>query len=357
MVVPAAAGVGVRMRGDVSTRGRGLLLAGLTLWLWGGASRASHAQAVPRTHMLIVTGSSGEPRFASQFHALAMGLRAVATTKFGVPDSQITYLAEQTTPDPRAITGRSTREGISQAIDRIAARASAGDAVLILLIGHGSGDGTTSRFNVPGPDMSDAEFGAQLDKLSKQVVAFVNAASASGDFVKKLAGKNRIIVTATKSGFERNETLFAGHFVSAYVKDGADTDKDGRVSLLEAFTFARREVQREYETTNRLQTEHAMLDDDGDGTGRGDPGPRGPDGTVANRFFLQPAAGLTGAAASDPRVAELLATQAKLQSQLDTLRLSKAAMREAEYEKALEDLLTKISENASALRALGVRKP
>lgn len=315
------------------------------------------AQSVPQTHLLIVTGASGEPRFATQFHALAMGLRAVATTKFGIPDSLVMYLAEQTTPDPRSITGRSTKEGISQAFDRVAARAAAGDGVLILLIGHGSGDGDVSRFNVPGMDMSDADFNTQLQKLSKQVVAFVNAASASGDFVKKLSGTNRVIVTATKSGFERNETLFAGHFVGAYVKDGADTDKDGRVSLLESFTFARREVQREYETTNRLQTEHAMLDDNGDGAGRADPADRGPDGTVANKFFLQPSAGLSAAAASDPKVAPLLATQSKLQFQLDSLRMAKGKMKEEEYDKALEDLLTKIAENASTLRALGVRKP
>jgi len=330
--------------------------AGLTLLL-GGAPRSLIAQGAPRTHVLIVTGASGEPRFAQQFHALAMALRAVATTKFAIPDSQVIYLAEQTTPDPRSISARSTRENISQAIDRIAARASAGDGVLILLIGHGSSDGDVSRFNVPGMDMSDADFKAQLDKLNRQVVAFVNAASASGDFVKKLSGKNRVVVSATKSGFERNETLFAGHFVSAYVKDGADADKDGRVSLLEAFAYARREVQREYEGTNRLQTEHAMLDDDGDGAGRADPGARGPDGTVANRFFLQPTVGLSAAAASDPRVAELLATQARLQAQLDSLRLAKGIMPEAEYQKALEDVLTKISENASALRALGARKP
>jgi len=325
--------------------------------LLGGAPRASLAQAVPRTHLLIITGASGEPRFASQFHALAMGLRAVATTKFGIPDSLVMYLAEQTTPDPSSITGRSTREGVIQAFDRIAARASAGDAVLVLLIGHGSGDGDVSKFNVPGMDLSDADFDAQLDKLSNQVVAFVNAASASGDFVKKVSGKNRVVVTATKSNFERNETLFAGHFVGAFVKDGADTDKDGRVSVLEAFTYARREVQREYETTNRLQTEHSMLDDDGDGTPRADPGARGPDGTLASKFFLQSVAGVSAAAAADPRVGELLATQSKLQSQLDSLRLAKGIMKEDQYEKALEDILTKIAENASALRALGARKP
>ena len=338
------------------TRALGVIAACLTLSS-GIAFQASHAQGVPKTHLLIITGASGEPRFAAQFHALAMGLRAVATTKFGIPDSQVVYLAEQTTPDPRSITGRSTREDVSKAFDRIAARASAGDAVLVLLIGHGAGDAEVSKFNVPGMDMTDADFDAQLDKLSNQVVAFVNAASASGDFVKKVSGKNRVVVTATKSNFERNETLFAGHFVGAYVKEGADTDTDGRVSVLEAFTYARREVQREYETTNRLQTEHAMLDDDGDGAGRADPGARGPDGMIANKFFLQLDAAVSAAAASDPKVAALLSTQSKLQSQLDSLRLAKGIMKEEEYEKALEDLLTKIAENASALRALGVRKP
>jgi hypothetical protein len=242
-------------------------------------------------------------------------------------------------------------------MDRIASRAAPGDAVFIMLIGHGSSDGSVSRFNLPGADMTDADFRTQLDKFSNQTVSFINASSASGDFVKTLSAKNRVIVTATKSGFERNESVFAGHFVGAYAKEGADTDKDGRVSVLEAFVYARREVQREYESANKLQTEHAMLDDDGNGAGSADPGARGPDGIVAGKFYLQPSAGVSAAVASDPRAADLLATQARLQAQLDTLRLSKTAMPEAEYEKKLEDLLIRIAENASAIRALGVRKP
>lgn len=344
------------MLGGALWRYRRFGLAAVLLLL-GGGPQSAMAQSIPRTHVLIVTGASGEPRFAQQFHALAMSMRALAIGTFAIPDSQVTYLAEQTTPDPRVISGRSTREGVVQAIDRLAARAAAGDIVFILLIGHGSSDGDVSRFNVPGMDISDLDFKPLLDKLAGQSVAFVNAASASGDFVKSLSAKNRVVVTATKSGFERNETLFAEHFVKAYAKDGADTDKDGRVSLLEAFVYARREVQREYESSNRLQTEHAILDDDGDGAGRADPGVRGPDGTVANRFFLQPAGGLSAAAASDPRAAALLATQSKLEAQLDTLKLAKGVMPETDYQKALEDLLLKISENASALRALGVRKP
>jgi hypothetical protein len=304
-----------------------------------------------------VTGASGEPRFAQEFHALAMALRSVATTRFGIPDSLIIYLSENTATGASAVTGRSTRAEVMQAFDRIAGRSSSADAVLILLIGHGSSDGDVSRFNVPGQDITDAEFRSLLDKLNGRAVAFVNATSASGDFVKSVAGKGRIVITATKSGFERNETVFANHFVAAYAKDGADIDKDGRVSLLEAFTYARREVQREYETANKLLTEHAMLDDDGDGTGRADPAERGPDGAVASRFYLQPAGGLTATAANDPRAAGLLATQKRLEAQLDTLRAAKGVMKDADYQKALEDLLLKIAENASALRALGVKKP
>lgn len=321
----------------------------------GGGPKQLPAQAAPRAHLLIVSGASGEPRFAEQFHTLARSFRSVATSSYGIPDSLITWLAESTEPDPRAINGRSTRDGIIQAVTRIAGQAAPGDQVLILLLGHGTSDGTVSRFNVPGADISDADFASLLGQLSRQVVALVNATSASGDFLKTVAGKNRVVITATKSGFERNETLFGTHFVAAYTSGAADADKDGRVSLLEAFAYARREVQREYEGTNRLQTEHAMLDDDGDGTGRTDPGDRGPDGPVARQFFLQPA--VAAATAADPRAAALLARQSRLQARIDSLRGAKGVMPDSAYQSALEALLLELAETSSALRALGVRKP
>lgn len=331
--------------------------AGVALLSVLGGVPGADAQAAPQTHVLIVSGASGEPRFATLFHAEAMAFRGALTTRAGVPDSQITYLAEDPTKDPKAITGRSNRDGVIQAVEQIASRARAGDAVLFLLLGHGSAENDNPRFNVPGPDLSAADFGRMLERLSNQRVAFVNATSASGDFVKALSGPNRIVVTATKSGFERNETLFSGHFVAAFARDGADADKDGRVSLLEAFTYARREVQRAYEQSNRLQTEHAILDDNGDGVGSADPGERGPDGPRARSFVLGTAVGVNAALASDPRAAELLATQRRLQVQLDSLRLGKSAMPEREYEQRLEDLLLKLAETARALRALEPRKP
>lgn len=324
--------------------------------MWPGGPRAASAQAVPQTHVLIISGASGEPRFATAFHAGAMALRAAAA-KMGVADSLILYLAEDPSKDPRAISGRSNREGVTQAIEKIAARARPDDQVFILLLGHGSADNDVARFNVPGADLTDGDFAKLLDRLSPQTVAFVNAASASGDFIKSLSGPNRVVVTATKSGFERNETLFGEHFVAAYATEGADTDKDGRVSLLEAFTYARREVGRAYEQSNRLQTEHAMLDDDGDGVGRAEPAADGPDGQRARAFFLGVAGGVSASVANDPRAAALLATQRTLQQQIDSLRVVKTSMPEAEYEKQLEALLLKLAETTRALRALQVRKP
>lgn len=313
------------------------------------------AQGAPRTFVLIITGASGEPRFANSFHGQAMALRAAAKNRFGIPDSQIVYLAEDAAKDPGAIAARSTRDEVSKTIERIAGRAAGGDRVFVLLIGHGSTQSEQPRFSLPGPDLSAPEFAALLDRFKSQSVAFVNASSASGDFIKHLAAPNRIVVTATKSSYEGNETLFGQHFVAAYAADGADTDKDGRVSLLEAFVYARREVQREYEKTNRLQTEHAMLDDDGDGVGHADASDKGPDGLRARSFHLAPSA--IAVATSDPRAAELLATQQRLQAQVDSLRALRSGMKEEDFQKLLEPLLLKLAETNQALRALQPRKP
>jgi hypothetical protein len=165
-------------------------------------------------------------------------------------------------------------------------------------------------------------------------------------------------VTATKSGVERNQTVFAKYFVQAYTADGADTDKDGRVSLLEAFRFARREVERDYEEGNRLLTEHAVLDDDGDGVGHADASEKGPDGVRARGIYLGAAGGAAAAAvANDPRAAPLLARKAELEASLDSLRRRKGSMKESEYQEALEALVVKLAETNKALRELEVKKP
>jgi len=352
-----AASSGPAVTLGLSARTRRWGIAGLLIGLLSAVPVSLRAQGAPKSYLLIITGASGEPRFATAFHAQAMSLRTAALAKLGIPESAIYYLAEDVSKAPSAIRDRSSREGIAKAIDAIAAQASPGDRVLVLLIGHGSTQSEQPRFSIPGPDLSAVDFKALLGRLQAQSVAFVNASSASGDFVKALAAPNRIVVTATKSSNEGNETLFSVHFVAAYVSDGADVDKDGRVSLLEAFEYARREVQREYETSNRLQTEHALLDDDGDGVGHSDASDKGPDGLRARGFHLGSASGVAASLANDPRAAELLATQARLQAQVDSLRALRAGMKEEEFQRQLEPLLLKLAETNQALRALQPKKP
>lgn len=329
------------------------VLMGLTLVL-GGAPRAS-AQGPSATWVLIISGSSGEPRFATAFLELGAAFHDVVTQKFGVPAAQVQWLAEEPPADSRRISGRSTKASIDSAFARIATTAKPADRVFVLLLGHGSVQGGPARLNIPGPDVTAQDFASYLARLGTQTVVLVNGASASGDFVKSLAAKNRMILTATKSGAEGNESVFARYFVQAYTGTSADIDKDGRVSLLEAFQFARREVEREYEQGNKLLTEHAMFDDDGDGVGHADA--KGPDGARARTFYLAAPAGLSAQAANDPRAASLLAQRAGLESSIDSLRQRKGGMREAEYQAALEELLLKLAQTNRSIRELETRKP
>ena len=313
-------------------RGARRAVAAAALALGTGAGGAGAQQ----THLLVVVGIGGEPQYTESFHRSALAITEAARRRFGLPDSNVVYLAE--TAGQAGAAGASTKANVERALARLAERAGAGDELWIVLVGHGSAQGREPRFNLPGPDMTAADFRRALAPLAKQRVAFVNAASASGDFASVLAAPNRVVVTATKSSAETNETLFARHFAAALSGDGADTDKDGGVSVLEAFTYAKREVARAYEADNRLLTEHAQLADGG---------------SLAATMVL--AGGRT--AAASPEGARLRAERAALDARLAELRARKATMDSAAYERALEALLLEVARNGQAARAAAGERP
>ena len=283
-------------------------------------------------HVLIATGLAGEPRYAATFHAAAAALYDLAHGAWGVPDSSLVLLTEDPAADAARIRGRSTREGVGQALVALSRRVRPGDVLLVLLIGHGSGQGADSRVSLPGPDATAADFRGWLAGFEQQTVVFVNAASASGDFLETLAAPGRVVVTATRSALERNETVFAEHFVRG-LAGAADGDKDGRVSALEAFEYGKRETARAYESGNRLLTEHAQLGDSA------------------------LAAGVTfgGTRTVDPRAAELVAERRALEERVAELRGRKGTMDSTAYERELERLLLEIAEKTRAIRAMGER--
>ena len=206
-----------------------------------------------------------------------------------------------------------------------------GDRVFLVLIGHGSFAEREGRFNLPGPDLAPARLAEWLAPLHEQEVVVVSTASASGAFADALKAPGRVVVTATKSGQERNQTVFGEHFVAALTGQGADVDKDGRVSVLEAYEYATREVARFYESETRLQTEHARLED-GDG--------------LARSTFLQGESRETaaeGKESNDPALASLYAARRDLERQIEALRASKDTLAPEGYTSQLEALLVKLA--------------
>jgi hypothetical protein len=312
--------------GTVVTRAPHLafLLAALAL----GAPAAVHAQ---RTHVLIVNGLAGEPRFRASFARVAAMLADTARLRWGVADSSLVVLTEDSLGTTRR-TGPSTRDEIARAFARLSRRVSPGDVLLVFLNGHGSGEGLGSRVSLPGPDATAADFAGWLSAFGRQTVVFVNAASGSGDFAEALAKPGRIVVTATRTAMERNETTFAAPFVRGLTGTEADADKDGRVSVLEAFAYARKEVERAYESDNRLLTEHATLSDS----------------ALARTVAFGGARGST-----DPHVVALMGERQALEAQVATLRAKKESLEPATYERELERLLLSIAEKTQAIRASG----
>jgi hypothetical protein len=309
-----------------------------------------HAQ----THVVVVSGLGGDELHRERFFSWAVSMIDAATTRFGIADSSITYLAERVERDPELIDGRSTKENIETTFRELASRARADADVFVLLIGHGSYQGEESRLSLPGPDMTPQDFATVLNLFPTQTIALVNTASASGDFVAALSGARRTIVTATRSPFERNETVFGHYFVEAFSADVADVDHDDRVSVLEAFEYARTEVARFYESENRLITEHAVLDDNGDGEGSDEPDPATADGALAAQFVFDITSSMVAeVAVDDPELAALYQRQRLLQDSLAVLRVNRAEMATASYEEQLERLLVELSRTALAIRERG----
>jgi hypothetical protein len=334
--------------------------AALLVAAMGVAPNAAPAQT-GRARVLIVSGVAGDPQLADAFFKQATTMLDALKTRFGVPDSDMVYLAENPARDAARIKGESTKDNIERELTALGEGSKAGDVLFVMLIGHGGGDEKTARFNVPGPDITAADFARVLDGISGPVIAIVNAASASGGFIAPLSGPNRVIATATKSYFEKNQTRFANYFIQAYASDVADADKDGRVSVLEAFDYARREVARVYESENHLLSEHAQLDDNGDHKGTAAPDAKSADGALARRVFLGGRAGsvaaVARAASNDPRVAALERQKDSLETRIDSLRRRKATMDSTAYEKALEDLLVRLAEKNKAIRDAAGGRP
>ncbi|HEU4686913.1 MAG TPA: C13 family peptidase, partial [Vicinamibacterales bacterium] len=206
-----------------------------------------------KVFLLIVVGLGGDAETAKTFHRWGNTL-VESSQRLGVPPERLIHLVGEPVEGDVGVSGRSTRDEVTKALTKFAAEAGPEDLVFITLIGHGQWDGRAAKFNMPGPDMGPEEFEPLLKKIRSKQIVLVNTASSSGPFLEALSGPGRTLVSATRSGAEHYTTLFGGFFVDALNSPTADADKNKRISVLEAFQFAKAEVTRAYEREGLLAT-------------------------------------------------------------------------------------------------------
>jgi len=300
------------------------------------------AAALAADHVIIIAGKGGQPDFTEKYAQFARQLHDVLTTKHRFSSSQITVFAESSARLPFAISS-STVEKIQTTFTRLASSLQKTDLVAVILFGHGTYDGDWAKFNLEGLDLRDLDWAQLLDRLPPQRQIFINTTAASGPFIEKLSKPDRVVITATRNGEEKYVTAFPEYFIEALLQpDEADLDKNGNVSLLEAFDYSRDRVVRFYETANRLRPEHPLLDDNGDGSGSETPATNNGDGRLAAKTFLMASAGSaspTAVDASNPFEKE----KAKLLAEIENLKARKNTLTAAEYNRTIEELFIRLA--------------
>ena len=283
-----------------------------------------------RVTVLAVVGAGGEEEYQKEFeHAAAQWEQAA-----GRAEAQLISIGRG--------AGTNDLQHLEEALSSLSTEGA--EPLWLVLLGHGTFDGKEAKFNLRGPDLSSAQLAKWLDPFRRPVV-IINAASASAPFLNALSRSNRVIISATRSGYEQNFARFAKYLAGAIADPRCDLDKDGQTSLLEAFLRGARETADWYKGEGRLATEHALLDDNADGLGtqadwfRGVRAVKKPDkgssvdGVRAHQFHL------VRNDAEKRLPAEVRTRRDELELAIARLREAKPGMKEEEYYRQLEPLL------------------
>src|ERR1022692_2688521 len=304
--------------------GCGLRSKLMTLWSRPLACALFVVTATPAfsaTYILTVAGLGGEPDYEQRFTALATDTDKILKT--GAQSDRVVETLKG---------ADATRAKMEASLNRIASQAKPQDAFVLMMIGHGTFDGTEYKFNLPGPDISATELAALLNKIPAGRQLVVDMTSSSGGATSVLKKENRTVITATKSGMEKNATVFARYWVEALRDPAADVDKNETISALEAFQYAEKKTAQFYTEQKRLAREHPQLDDQ----------------QHAASFTLIKF-GSASAVVTDPAKRELIAKKEDLDNKIDALKYQKSLMAPDEYKKQLQSLLLELAKTQEAI--------
>ena len=289
-------------------------------------------------YYLTVAGLGGTPEYEAAFAKWALDL-GKELQKNG-PEAVVITLS-----GPGA-----TKTAFEQAISSVASKITAEDQFSLFLIGHGTFDGTDYKFNLPGPDITAAQMATLLNRLPARKQLVVNMTSCSGASMQALARKDRIVITATKSGTEKNATVFPRYWIDALRDPAADIDKNGTVTTLEAFRYADNKTAAYFETEKLLATEHPMLTDVAGQKAVRDPKPENGQGLLAARFpVITPEAETAHTQTANPEKKKLLDRKEELEARIDKLKYEKAAMAPEEYQQQLTALLLELARTQAGI--------
>jgi hypothetical protein len=275
---------------------------------------------------VIVSGVSGSEKFAESQKAWVSSLQSTLVKRLGFPADGVTVLSES------ASGAAATRENVMQTLTSLKSRLTADDTLLVVLLGHGTFDGAAAKFNLVGPDMDSKEWKSALDGNPARLV-FVNTTSSSFQFVPALAGKNRIIIAATDSAAQKYATVFPQYFIEALDQIAkADADKNDRLSVWEAFTYAGQAVKQSFDQKGTLVTERSIIDD-------------GSNGVLAKTTFLDPAPAATSANAA------LEKRRIAIETEIELLKGRKGQLPAGQYEEEFERLAIELAKISAQIRS------
>ncbi len=287
------------------------------------------------TYYVTVAGLGGEPDYEQRFKATANDLDK--SFKSSPTNHVYTFTGPQ-----------ATKTKLTETLTQIAHEAKPEDDLVLTLIGHGTFDGVEYKFNLPGPDISASELAELLNRIPTKRQLIVDTTSASGGALTTLERAGRAVITATKSGTEKNATVFARYWAEALEDPTTDTDKSQSISAMEALQYADRKTVAFYESQKRLATEHAVFEDTGRGEGIRPSAAQGRQGSLLTSFTIL-RIGTAQSAMNDPAKRDLLAKKEELEQQIDALKYQKAAMDPADYKKQLTDALLALASVQEAL--------
>jgi hypothetical protein len=316
---------------------------GAILLVLATAAMSPRAAAADERYALIVSGVSGTEKFAASQKTWASSLQSTLQQRLGFAADRITLLSEGGSG-----TAISNRDNVTRTLASFKSRLSADDTLLVVLLGHGTFDGTAAKFNLVGPDMDSREWKASLDGNPARLV-FVNTTSSSFPFVSALSGKNRIIIAATDSPAQKYATMFPQYFIEALDQGAkADNDKNGRLSVWEVFAYASQAVKQAFEKQGTLVTERSVLDDNGDGVGKEAAAATGTDGVLARTTFLDP---LPASSSANPALAALEKRRVALEAEIEQLKAKKGEMPAGQYEEEFERLAIELAKVSAQIRS------